>query len=66
MKYLKKALKISLFVFILLLASLGVGIAGGIPPSFGNKKQDHQTAIMIELFEEKTKVDEQAVILEVN
>lgn len=66
MKYLKKALKFLFLLLFIILASVGVGIAGGIPPALGSRKRDHDAAARIELFEKKTKEDQQAEILEVN
>ena len=52
-------------VFIILLASIGVGITGGIPPSMGNRKMEDRSDIKIELFEEKTK-EQEMEMLDVN
>ncbi|MBK7037570.1 MAG: hypothetical protein IPH42_14810 [Bacteroidetes bacterium] len=55
MKIFKRIFNLISLVFIILLASIGVGIAGGIPPSMGNRKMQDRSDIKIELFEVKTK-----------
>ena len=65
MKIYKRIFNLISLVFIILLASIGVGIAGGIPPSMGNRKMQDRSDIKIELFEEKTK-EQEMEMLDVN
>ncbi len=60
MKKLKKAIKLVALVCLILLATIGVGISGGIPLPFSNKRKDTPD-IQIELVEsdkEDTEVKE--------
>ena len=52
MKKLKKALKLFALVCLILLASLGIGLVGGIPISFSDKRRQTPD-IKIELVEVK-------------
>lgn len=57
MKKLKKAIKLFALVCLILLASLGIGMVGGIPIPFSDKRK--QTAdIKIELVESNGKESE--------
>lgn len=40
MTYIKKALHIAALVLLILLATIGIGISGGIPVSASGKKED--------------------------
>lgn len=50
MKKLKKALKMLALVSLIILASLGIGMAGGIPIPFSDKRREKQD-VNIELVE---------------
>ncbi len=52
MRNLKKILKISGLIILIVFACLGIGIAGGIPISSSNRKEDKQE-IKIELLDTK-------------
>ena len=52
MKNLKKLLKIAGLVLLIVLACFGIGIAGGIPVSSANRKED-KAQIKIELLDTK-------------
>ncbi len=65
MKNFRKILKIFSLACVILLASIGVGIAGGIPTAMGNRKQEDGSEVRIELFEEKGE-EQEMEILDVN
>ena len=52
MKSFKKALRLTVMVLVILLAAMGVGLAGGIPVLFPRKKEN-DPQIKIELVESR-------------
>ena len=47
----KKFVRISFFILLIVLASLGVGLSGGVPIPFSNKRRQ-ESEIKIELIKE--------------
>jgi hypothetical protein len=51
MERFKKFIRISFFILLIVLASLGVGLSGGVPIPFSNKRRQ-ESEIKIELIKE--------------
>ena len=51
MERFKKFIRISFFILLIFLASLGVGLSGGVPIPFSNKRRE-EAEIKIELIKE--------------
>ena len=52
MERFKKFIRISFFILLIVLASLGVGLSGGVPIPFSNKRRQERE-IKIELIKEE-------------
>lgn len=62
MKKLKKFFRITGFVIIVIFASLGVGLVGGIPISQANDKKEDTPIVKVEVADENEEASEESEI----